>query len=910
MNRFVVLLCFFCHIHLLMGQDVLTVSGTILEAYTNTPLKHVQGTIENTSLSTQTGEHGSFRFVMLLGSYTVVIQAKGYLVKRIPIVIDVGALDLATLHIEKDITTEKTDNLITLTDTEVFDDERIAISSGLLQATRDIYLTRAAFDFGQAFFRVRGYGSEQGTVLLNGIAMNNFNDGRPQWNNWGGLNDVTRNQELTYGLQASEYAFGGVLGSTNINLDPAAFRPGVRLSSSASNRTYTSRLMATYTQQHGGLSYSVSASARQAQQGYIAGTLYDSYSVFGALAYQINPKNNIQLTGIWAANHRGRSSAITKEVFELAGSGYNPYWGRQQGEIRNARTRQIQEPILLFNYGYASKVFSLHIGIGYQWGTQKRSRLSYFNAPNPDPTYYRYLPSFYINSTIGANFISANAARDAFLARPQISWEQLYAANQNNSTTGEAVYLLSNDVMEGQELSLNARGEIALSERFKIQFGTQYRDMVSQNYAAIEDLLGATFHNDIDPFSNTRNNTEEGPMRFKGDRFGYNYGITAQELNSFLQIQTQGNNWEAFLSGNHALTTYQREGFYTNERFLDNSQGLGAKTSFDNVSVKGGVNYNITGRHRIRMHGAYQNKAPTVQNTFINPRDNNNVVPNIFSETITATDFSYLMRLPKWNARLTAYYTRFQNTTDINFFFVDAGVGSDFVQEVVSDLDKLHKGVEMGVTYKASAAVKLSAVAAIGSFTYASDPSITINFDPTSREDVPISPTGTVSLSTASLKGNRLAQGPQTALSFGLEYRNPKYWWLGVTANYLANNYAHLSTINRTQSFLLDPDTQLPFPEATPENVDRLLAQQPLDNFYLLNLVGGKSWLWGEKYVSVFGSVNNVFDTVFRTGGFEQSRNGNYGQLVNDTASGTPSFAPKFWYGFGRTFFVNLAVSF
>jgi len=301
--------------------------------------------------------------------------------------------------------------------------------------------------------------------------------------------------------------------------------------------------------------------------------------------------------------------------------------------------------------------------------------------------------------------------------------------------------------------------------------------------------------------------------------------------------------------------------------------------------------------------------SPIILQEGINPRENNLVVPNLTPEIITTADMSYLMQLPKLNAKITGYYTRFFNTTAINFFFVDAGVGSDFVQEVVSDLDKLHKGLEFGITYKASPDVKLSAVAAIGSYTYASDPNITINFDPSGEEN-PISPEGNINLGIAKLKDLKLAQGPQTALSIGVEYRNPKYWWLGVTANYLGDNYAHLATINRTKSFLIDPGTQQPFPEATQDNVAKLLRQSALDEFYLLNAVGGKSWIWKDRYISIFASVNNVFDTVFRTGGYEQSRNGNYGRLAQDTASGTPFFAPKYWYGFGRTYFLNLAISF
>ncbi|WP_051941915.1 TonB-dependent receptor [Maribacter forsetii] len=299
-----------------------------------------------------------------------------------------------------------------------------------------------------------------------------------------------------------------------------------------------------------------------------------------------------------------------------------------------------------------------------------------------------------------------------------------------------------------------------------------------------------------------------------------------------------------------------------------------------------------------------------LQNVFINPRENNTVVPNLQSETITSVDANYFLRMPKLTGRFTGFYTRFQNTNDVNFFFVDSGVGSDFVQEVLTDLDKLHMGVELGLEYQVSSAVKLSLVGSVAKHEYASNPFVTINFDTAGATEDLIDISGSKFLGESAVKGYKLAQGPQKAIAVGIEYRDPKYWWVSASANYLGNNYANISTITRTQSFLIDPETQLRFPDATDENVQKLLKQKPLDNFYLLNMVGGKSWLKKGKYISVFASVNNLFDTTYRTGGYEQSRNGNYGQLKQDNFSGNPSFAPKYWYGFGRTYFLNFAFSF
>jgi hypothetical protein len=241
---------------------------------------------------------------------------------------------------------------------------------------------------------------------------------------------------------------------------------------------------------------------------------------------------------------------------------------------------------------------------------------------------------------------------------------------------------------------------------------------------------------------------------------------------------------------------------------------------------------------------------------------------------------------------------------------VNAGLGSDFVQEVTTGLDQLYMGLEAGLEYDFTSSLKGSAVLSLGKYRYASDPVVAINFDTAGPVEDLINPEGNVNLGPAKLKGYSLAAGPQYAFALGLDYRDPDYWWLGVTANYLDRNYLSPSALIRTDSFRIDPETGQPFPGATPERIEGLLTQSPLDTIYLINLTAGKSWLKKGMYISLFASVSNLFDTVFRTGGYEQSRNGNYGQWVQDNLSGTPSFGPKFWHGYGRTFFLNLAVSF
>jgi len=876
-------------------------------------LEAVLISIEGTTFSAQTDNQGHYQLTVdLRGDFILKVELKDYETNRLPIVLEASSIHLATVVLKKDSTVELTDNLITLTETDLSDDSgTIENATGLLQATRDVFLTRAAFDFGQAFFRVRGYDSKNGQVLMNGIPMNRFFNGRAQWNNWGGLNDIVRNQELTNGLEASDYTFGGILGTTNIDTRPSKLRPGVRLSSSASNRTYSGRLMATYNSggKENGVSYSFSTSRRWANTGYIEGTLYSAYSFFAAIEYELNTKSSLLATTILAKNRRGRSAAITEEVFELVGNQYNPYWGNQDGTIRTTRERDIYEPIFMLNYFFSSDKLKLTAGLAYQFGKHKRSRLGYFNAPNPDPTYYRYLPSFYINNPSGADFTNADFARQGFLQNQQLNWANLYTANTNTVNTGKAAYVLYDDTVGSSKLLFNSVANLEIASNSKLDFGFGYRQLASHNYAAIQDLLGADFHEDIDPFSNTLNDTRGSSKKSTGQIFSYNYEVAASSYDGFAQLAVSYAKWQTFLSANFSNTSYQRKGLFQNQRFFETSLGKSNNVNFSNFGFKAGVSYQITGRHWLKAHASRLSRAPVLQNVFVNPRENNWVVADIQSELITSVDLNYFIRLPNVTGRLSGFYTKFESGTDINFFFVDSGFGSDFVQEVITDVDKLHKGIEIGLEYQVSPAVKLTTAANFGNYVFKNNPLVTINFD-TSGQEEPIDPKGSVDLGRAAIKDYKLSQGPQKAMAFGIEYRDPKYWWVGATANYLANNYANISTITRTQSFFFDPDTGERFSDATEENAARLLTQKRLDNFYLLNFVGGKSWLVNTKYISVFASVNNVFDTVFRTGGFEQSRNGNFKQLQQDNLRNNPTFAPKYWYGFGRTYFLNLAISF
>jgi hypothetical protein len=89
-----------------------------------------------------------------------------------------------------------------------------------------------------------------------------------------------------------------------------------------------------------------------------------------------------------------------------------------------------------------------------------------------------------------------------------------------------------------------------------------------------------------------------------------------------------------------------------------------------------------------------------------------------------------------------------------------------------------------------------------------------------------------------------------------------------------------------------------------------LLKQEQFDSYVLVNLIGGKSWRVKSSYIGFFVSLNNIFDVLYKTGGFEQSRNANYRTLKEDRERDQPIFGNKYWYGTGASYYANAYLRF
>lgn len=964
MKKLVISTLFVMQVFFVFAQSPTGISGKIVDAKTQKPLQNVVASIQNTNLTQLTDADGKFSFEKVtVGNQLLQIRSIGFKDQLLPIEIIAGKMiDLGLVLLQEDQSFELQSSLVTITESDLSDDNSGSENtSSLLQASRDVFQQSAAFNWGQARFRIRGLDSGYSNTMINGVSMNKASDGRPQWSNWGGLNDATRNQEFTVGSGPSDYTFGGILGTQEINTRASIFRPGSRISASGTNTNYTGRLMGTVVSgmDKYGWAYVISAGRRWATEGYFDGTNYSANSFFASVEKKINDKHSLNFTSIYAQNRRAKNSPTSDEVAGLTSPTYNSYWGTQDGEKRNSRVRNIEEPIfMLSHYWKINAKNKLNTNVSYQFGEIGNSRIDFQGANNPDPTYYRNLPSYWTSiyaADAGENpgaftpdYANGAIARADFIANPQIDWNAMYRANSTaildangneiGRTPSVSKYVLYEDRTDDKTFTANTILNSQINDYIVLNAGATYRKLRSANFQLLLDLLGGTHFNDFDAFGATSDQQQSdlnNPNRqiLKNEKYGYNYNMFADVIDAFTQFKFTYKKVDFYLSQSFTSSTYQREGLYKNGYYPTNSYGKSDKTTFENFGFKGGLTYKITGKHYLNFNAVHMTKAPSLRNTYPNARLNNNIVNGIESETISSADASYVFRGPKIKAKATVYYSKIKNATETSFYYADGIFGNDdatdtndsnaFVSETVTDISKKNIGAELGFEYQITSTIKLTTAAAYGQYTYDNNPTVLITNDARATIDNtnPVTDFG-----TATMKNYKQPGMPQQAYSFGVEYRDPKFWNIGANINYLADNYLDISPIMRTSNFFINPATGFNFPEATIERGRELLKQEKFDPISLLNIIGGKSWRIDNKTLGFFASINNVLDVTYKTGGFEQARNANFRQLNQDVSSATPAipatstsaavpanfpaFAPKYFYGYGRTYFVNLYLNF
>lgn len=888
---------------------------------------------EDRAIQSKSDRIGYFQFKdVSAGTYLLIINRIGYVPKILTVKVssEESKKNLGDITLEFNPSQEE-EGIITLTDDDFSSDEEGSMAQtgiGLLQSSKDIFSKTASFELGPYWFKVRGLDNSYATIMFNGIPMSKNQTGRPDFGNWGGLNNVVRYPyELAENNNVSDYSFSSLGGTTYYDTRSSSYRKGFELSYSFSNRTYQHRVMTTYSSGMlpSGWSFTFSGSRRWMEEGVIDGTYNDSYAYFTAIEKKINHRHRLNFTAFGTPSRKSGSSPNTQEVYDLRGKNYNSFWGWQDGEKRNERVKRIFEPIfMLTHYWNISDKSKLTTTASYQFGYNKQSHLNRYEAENPSPTYYKNLPSYWLslgNMTEYENCLQAWENNDITVT--QINWDQLYNTNYHAPTyldpyTGQvgrrASYFIVDDVIKDKTFNAATHFQTLLTDNWKLFLNVNYQNLVSSNYREINDLLGADFvlnkssfikEDGINSSTGDYNSLHPGSVARKGDKTEYDYKMFRQKIMGNATSRVTINRWEVATSFLFGWDESYRDGKFKHGLYPNNSYGKSAKANFIELGLRTGITYKINGRNFIILNSAYYESSPTLNEIFVNQRLNNDKIPNVTNQRVNTNDITYTLRSPRVKARISGYYTKIKNAIEILRYYAQ-GVrfenSSDaFITEVLTGMEKDYLGSEIGIDWKLSPTLSLYGIASVGQFTYKNNPKLYVLSD---------NSPGINDYGSSYIKDYKIAGTPQKGYALGIKYNSPKYWWTSISANFLQDIYSNISFLSRTKNFIMK-DGVFPYDKATPDNVKAILKQKQFQDVFLLNATLGKSVRMGKYTLGMSASINNILnERGYVTGSFEQGRSANYEQLEKDKSLAYPLFGNKLFYDRGRSYFLNVFFKF
>ncbi len=754
-------------------------------------------------------------------------MSKGVKLLAIALCVSTGAM---AQEVKTDSISSSDEFDFSLTEGQIDEDAEAASTVTLVSSAMDPYTSQVGFQWSPMRFKYRALDNQYVGNYINGIKFNNTENGRFSFSGiTGGLNDATRNKEGVGFLDQNTFGYAALGGASNIDLRASHYAAGHKLSIAGTNRNYV--LRGTYTYASGllqnGWAFMGSLAYRWANEGVIEGTFYNSLSyMLGAEKY-FNDRHHLSMVTWGAPTERAQQGAATEEAYYLAGSHYyNPYWGYQDGRKRNSRVVTEFSPSVMLTWDFnINDKMKLTTAAAATFTNYASTALSYNNAYNPSPVYYKNLPSSAFN-VYDPNFNSSDWLSDnpgvlqqynslfdywtGAKANRQVNWDLMYAQNQANNITGKsALYYQEKRHNDQKVFNLSSILDGKFNRHGTYVLGLNYNATRGHHYKTMADLLGAQTFIDVDNYSlnkygsgsNEYQNDLDHPNRQigVGDIFGYNYLTNVHKVKGFVANTWKAGKFSATYGADIEGTFMERYGKMRNGRAADFSKGSSGWAKFLGGGAKAQLRYNIATSY-IYAGGSIESLAPLAYNSFVAPRIQNNFVDHLTNEWYYNAEVGYQWYFGPVSGKVSAYYTRFFDVTQQTAFYNDDA--SYLTYLTMTGLQKEFKGVEAAVTIKLYRNLKLNLLGTISDAKYINDPMAQLAYEGSDPETVkninswknPI--TGDNMPLQVFMDGVKVGSTPLTAASVGLSY-NINSWYFDVNLNYYDRVHVDASAYRR-----------------------------------------------------------------------------------------------------------------
>ena len=877
-----------------------SIGGVISDNDTYEALPGANVVIKGTSRGSTTDINGVFTLSELTpGSYALEISFIGYELKEIIAVVkanqttNLGNIRLGMSSIglqEVEVIASVAIDRKTPVAVATIEGKKIEQKLGnqefpeILRSTPSVYVTKQGGGFGDSRINIRGFDQRNTAVMINGIPVNDMENGWVYWSNWAGLSDVTSSMQVQRGLGASKVAVPAVGGTINIITNAAEMRKGGAASAAIGNDGYQKyALVLSSGLSEKGWAFTLQGTHTRGN-GYADGTKFRGYSYFGSIAKQINSKHSLHLTAIGAPqwHHQreyGSFDGVNYLTVQERGVKYNPQWGMLDGEEFSWRKNFYHKPKVFLNHYWSigdktQLSTSAYASFGRGGGTGDLGRINgSFRTSSKfkdDNGIVRWddIKKWNTGETV------------ADFGDDQVPWSgpgNDFDPNYSGPFAGQSVaesrrngFIRRASMNEHDWYGLLSTLDHELSEKFNIVAGLDYRYYKGAHYRRLEDLIGLDAYFDDDNINNPEHYlTDEGNSDNKIDY--HNDGLV-NWLGLFAQMEYSYNNLSAFVS-----LSGSNQGFKRIDYFLYEDSDPQQKSNWQNflgATIKTGVNYNLDDRNNVFVNGGYFSRQPIFDNVFVN--FSNDVNPDVKNQNIYAVELGYGYRTSFFSANVNLYHTAWTNrqiSRSIQVGGVDGTAN-------FTGIDQLHQGVEVDFVASPISRLNINGMLSFGNWRYTDD------FDAQVFDDDRV----LIGEGILYMKDVKVPDAAQLTFALGAEYEIITGLNIDLSYYYASNIYADFD-ISEDESFL------------TPGN-----QAWELPAYGLLD--GGISYSWKVNKIGfrVYANFNNLLDKEYMS---ESESNVLYDPDRDDFSIGSNgSPRNRVYYGFGRTWTSGLKVTF
>ncbi len=723
----------------IVSAQTYTVSGKVIDYATGDILIGANVFIKGTTIGAATDDNGEYNIMVEAGDYTIRCSYVGFDAKEYEIsVTNNMELNFELTEYEFTLSVTVLADRAKERETPVaftnIDKKEMEFQLGsqdiplILNTTPSVFSTVSGGGAGDARINVRGFTQRNVAIMINGVPVNDMENGWVYWSNWDGVGDATSSIQVQRGLSAVNLATPSIGGTMNIITDPTAQEAGVLYKTEMGTGNFQKQTLFANTGLIDDKFALTFGGVRKTGEGQVNAAWTDAWAYYFGAAYQINTKNRLEVYATGAPQRHGqRRWRLNAANFshELANElGYS-------SEVLN--DPRFAEQGLLYNANW-SGVSSSYQGQQY-WNGERSLRHdgsfineseNYYHKPIVNLNWYSqlsdqlslYTTAYYSGGVGGGTGTFGSLGWDYSLKQRVIDYDATIARNVANlDTTAAGVEvkssrgILRNSVNKQWTIGLLSKAFYKASKNLKFSFGVDWRKAEVEHYREVRDLIGG------DVFRSTANDFDTGDQVYKklGERIDYNNTNQINWLGGYIQAEYTENRVTLYGTGGYSVIKYFLTDHFTNDGGAEKE----IKSDFiGGYQAKGGISYRVSTDFSVYANGGYVSKVPIFDQVIDDITTT--LVEDYKNEKFLSAELGMNWKglENKLNVNANVYYTKWDNrATSRNVLNADGSEGVIYL----SGIAQTHMGVEVDFAYQPIKFFRLDGAGSFGSWKYTKD---------------------------------------------------------------------------------------------------------------------------------------------------------------------------------------------